>query len=78
MDVPVIESAVEEAFQTYAGPMLEFMDEGTKKDTRTHVLLKACCSILELAINDKSSWTLLLTFQLFHSHMRHRASIQVS
>ena len=35
MDVPAVESAVERAFQQDAGPMLECMDEETKKDTRS-------------------------------------------
>ena len=57
--MPAIESAVERAFQQDAGPMLECMDEETKKDTRRHLLLKAYYSVIKLAINDKTSWTFL-------------------
>ena len=57
--MPAIESAVERAFQQDAGTMLECMDEETKTDTRRHLSLKAYYSVIELAINDKTSWTCL-------------------
>ena len=58
-DVITIKTAVEKAFQEHAGPMLEHMDEETKKDVRKLFLLNSYYSILDNVINNKSSWMFL-------------------